>query len=497
MLEKVKNLKIFHKFFIAFFLIGLVTVPTLSFWFYNITKTAIIDRTFAQLQSVNVLKRQQVEHLFVVRKPSSDEINEIMLETTGMGNTGETYIVDHHYHMVSYSRFYPKLHPQRIEVKTQAALKAQAGLQGKDIIPDYRGTLTFSVYSPLHVEGRKWIIISEIDYSEAIKPVDQLGKKMIWVGVITLLATTLASFYLTRLVVGRIQVLQKPIIQLSNGEIPAQFIQISEGDEIGDMMESVNKLIFSFDKMTKVANEIGKGNLNYYFKPIGKHDILGNSLLKMRQQLYEYSEKEKEQQRQRTYSLLEGEERERRRIARELHDSLGQMLTGLKFRLEAVSDTAVKEDLKKITDETITELRHIINNLMPTVLADFGLEAGLRLLCERVKNYSKLEIVFVYDNNEETKEIPFKISVFLYRIVQEVLNNAIKYAQASKINVSVDKFEDKVFLFIKDNGVGFNIDGDYDGNGLKNIKERVSLLQGLLEINSGDGGTTVNIEIPL
>lgn len=456
-----------------------------------------MDRTFAQLQSVNVLKRQQVEHLFEMRRPSSDEINEIMLETTGMGNTGETYIVDSNYHMVSYSRFYPKLHPQRIKVYTKAAISALQGYQGNDIIPDYRGIVTFSVYSPLHVQDRDWVIISEIDYSEAIKPVDELGKKMIWVGVITLLVTTLASFYLTRLVVGRIKVLQKPIIQLSNGEIPTKLIHIGERDEIGNMMESVNKLIFSFDKMTKVANEIGKGNLNYYFKPISKHDILGNSLLKMRQQLYEYSEKEKEQQRQRTYSLLEGEERERRRIARELHDSLGQMLTGLKFRLEAVNDVPVKEDLKKLTDETITELKHIINNLMPTVLADFGLEAGLRLLCERIKNYGKIEIVFVYEKNEETGEIPFKISVFLYRIVQEVLNNAIKYAQASKINVSVDKFDDKVFLFVKDNGIGFNIDGDYDGNGLKNIKERVALLQGLLEINSGEGGTTVNIEIPL
>jgi signal transduction histidine kinase len=78
-----------------------------------------------------------------------------------------------------------------------------------------------------------------------------------------------------------------------------------------------------------------------------------------------------------------------------------------------------------------------------------------------------------------------------------VLNNALKHAQATKINVSVDKFEDKVFLFIKDNGLGFNIDEEYEGNGLRNIKERVSLLQGILEINSSKEGTTVNIEIPL
>jgi two-component system, NarL family, sensor kinase len=497
MIERLRNIKIFYKFFAAFFLIGLVTVPTLSFWFYSITKSAIIDRTFAQLQSVNVLKRQQVEHLFENNSPTINEINEIMLETTGMGSTGETYIVDNYYHMVTYSRFYPISKQGNIIVKTKASQEAHKGNSSSEIIYDYRGESTFSVYSPLHIKGHKWVIISEIDYSEAIKPVDELGKKTIIVGILTFLATTLASLVLTRIVVGRIKLLQKPIIQLSNGEIPKEQIIVKDRDEIGHMVESVNKLIHSFEKMTKIADEIGKGNLNYYFKPISKDDILGNSLLKMRQQLYEYSEKEKEQQRIRTHSLLEVEERERRRIARELHDSLGQMLTGLKFKLEAVHDLGVKEELKKLTDETIVELKHIINNLLPTVLADFGLEAGLRLLCERVKNYGNIEIVFVYEKNDESVEIPFKISIFLYRIVQEVLNNALKHAQATKINVSVDKFEDKVFLFIKDNGLGFNIDEEYEGNGLRNIKERVSLLQGILEINSSKEGTTVNIEIPL
>ncbi|HTF82505.1 MAG TPA: ATP-binding protein [Cytophagales bacterium] len=435
-----------------------------------------------------------MERLYQEREPQTDEVNEIMQETTGMGNTGETYIVSNDYKMVTYSRFFPDR--VGIPVKTVASREALLGRSNSAIILDYRKVLAFSVYSPLHLGSRNWVIISEIDYSEAIKPVDELAKKIALVGVLTLLATTLASLYLTRLVIGRIKLLQKPIIQLSNGEIPKGHIKVLGKDEIGDMAESVNKLIISFDKMTKIADQIGKGNLNYYFKPMSKNDILGNSLLKMRQQLYEYSEKEKQQQRQRTYLLLEGEERERRRVARELHDSLGQMLTGLKFKLEAVHDIPVKEDLKKITDETIGELKHIINNLMPTVLADFGLEAGLRLLCERVKMYGNIEVVFVYEKSD-AHEIPFNISVFLYRIVQEVLNNSLKYAKASKINVSVDKFEDKIFLFIRDNGVGFDVNIEHEGNGLSNIKERVSLLRGVLEINSSNEGTTVNIEIPL
>jgi two-component system, NarL family, sensor kinase len=467
-----------------------------SFWFYSASEAALTERTFAQLQSVNMLKKQQIENLQKSNSLNHNTLNQILLETTGMGVTGETYLVDQNYQMATYSRFYPR-HITTIIVKTKAAIKALRGHKGHDIIDDYRNVQVFSVYDQIHIDGKPFAIVSEIDYKEATTPVMLLRNKILVVAAITLLMIVVAAYSLSAIIVKRIKMLQEPIMMLSKGQIVNYQLAVSDKDEIGQMMESVNLLIKSFKKITTVANEIGKGNLNYYFKPLSKDDLLSYSLLKMRQQLKDYAENEKELQLQRTYSLLEGEEKERRRIARELHDSLGQMLNGLRFKLEIIEDQDQKIELKKLTDETIFELKQIINNLMPTVLADFGLEAGLRSLIEKFRSFTQAEIVLVYEKNQYTPNLDFNTSIFIYRIVQEIVNNACKHSQATKISISVDKFEKNIFLFIKDNGTGFDVNLKKAGMGLKNIQERIKLLHGFIEIASNEEGTIINIEIPL
>ncbi len=490
------KIKIFHKFFLAFVLVGAGTILLLSFWYYHAMSDALINRTFDQLYSVNVLKKQQVNLLFKNKDFTINELNNILFETTGMGATGESYLVNDQLKMLSISRFFPKAPSKSITVNTLAAQRGLKHLEGHAILKDYRNVDVFSVYSFINLNGIDYALISEIDFSEAIKPVKDLRNKIILASLIILGLIFFVSLLLTNQIVLRIRQLQQPINSLALGIIPENYMVPKDTDEIGEMSQSVEVLIQAFKKVTTLAFEIGQGNLTYHIEPLSEKDILSKSLLKMRDQLLFFNQREKEIQRQRSYLLLEGEERERKRMARELHDSLGQMLTGLRMRLDLMPNNTQGAELKNIVDEVLKELKQISHNLMPTVLADFGLEAALSSLCESITKANGLAITLRYEKAENYKKISFETAVFLYRIVQESFTNVIKHASASKVNLSIDKFEDRLFLYIKDNGSGFDATKDYDGQGLKNIKERVALLQGECEITSSEEGTIINIEIP-
>ncbi|MCU0415845.1 MAG: PAS domain-containing protein [Cytophagaceae bacterium] len=213
------------------------------------------------------------------------------------------------------------------------------------------------------------------------------------------------------------------------------------------------------------------------------------------------------EQKIRTASVLEGQEKERRKIARELHDGLGQMLTALRFNIQAIPETIEKEEnglvktIKQSITEIIQEVRRISFDLMPSVLHDFGLSAGLHHLCERMNaNSTAVEIHYIGTDNTFRLDKNFEIN--LYRIAQEAMNNAIKYAEPNKIEMDLQLSSKQLVLVIQDDGNGFipsdkkKIDGS--GRGLTNIKERVNLLNGNLIFNSIIGeGTTVRVEVPL
>ncbi len=198
-------------------------------------------------------------------------------------------------------------------------------------------------------------------------------------------------------------------------------------------------------------------------------------------------------------ALIEGEEMERKRLARDLHDGLGSMLSGLKIHINKLFDENFKNiDVDKIEtqlDNSIKELRQIAQNLMPESLLKLGLEAALRDLCIKLTDEkTAIEFQFYGQSNEisETKQI------IIYRIVQELLNNVFKHAKASEILVSCNLNEDIFYLTLEDNGKGFDTKkiNIFDGMGLKNIKNRVDFLKGNLEIDSIiNHGTIFNIEL--
>lgn len=229
-------------------------------------------------------------------------------------------------------------------------------------------------------------------------------------------------------------------------------------------------------------------------------------LLKVGNEKYEILRKE---DLVRSSALLEGQEEERKRLSRELHDGVGQMLTGIKLNAARLKGQEgdlkfrkAYEELHLLINETIESTRMASFNLMPPVLNDFGLVPALKILCEHTEKAAGIKIQI----NAPQKEVrmPQNIEINLYRIVQEALNNTVKHAQATSLSIDIETGKETVGMTIRDNGVGFKKEKQRKTrkslihNGLENMKTRTQLLNGSFKLYTGIGeGTTILIKLPL
>ena len=212
-------------------------------------------------------------------------------------------------------------------------------------------------------------------------------------------------------------------------------------------------------------------------------------------------------------SILEAQEIERQRIARDLHDSTVQNLTSLVHKSELciklidIDSTRAKLELTSMSStikSVINEMRGIIYNLKPMSLDDLGLNITIERFASRLMDLNNINVIV--HSNEEAKEILPVIKLTLFRIIQEACNNVIKHANASLINIDIVYSENSVTVSVKDNGVGFIINQPAQSEGVKHsssfglsiMKERISLLSGTVDIKSEKGmGTTVIVSVPL
>lgn len=226
--------------------------------------------------------------------------------------------------------------------------------------------------------------------------------------------------------------------------------------------------------------------------------------------LYESLKQREQELETLTGARVQAQEDERRRIAREIHDGLGQMLTAIKFNLEILGDTFNSadgeykriEDMKDLLDRVMKEAREISYNLMPSVLDDFGLSPALQLLCEQISKRTGIKVIF--RSQDVSSRLEPKFEVGLYRVAQEALNNITKHAEASEVNVQIVRHTGGIRLTIEDNGKGFKVErrvlkmGQTGGMGLVGMRERAISFNGTFTIDSfPQKGTIVNVEIPL
>ena len=228
-----------------------------------------------------------------------------------------------------------------------------------------------------------------------------------------------------------------------------------------------------------------------------------NKLIKDR-----YENKIKEQK-IRSSQILNAQEEERKRIARDMHDGIGQMLTALKFNIEALdtsaSDVNSKQliEINKLAKSIINEVRTTTFNLTPPELSDYGIAAGIKKMASQLQNLTGKTIQVSSNLEGEMRFDPF-VEINLYRIVQEAVNNALKYSKGSIILIKINKSDDIFSISIIDDGAGFDPDQLIDsknsggGKGLVNMKERASMINGRLFISSERGtGSKITINLPL
>ena len=294
------------------------------------------------------------------------------------------------------------------------------------------------------------------------------------------------------------------------------------------------QVVLPLARLTGQARRIAEGNLAGPIAPEGQDEVrrLAVSFETMRgrletsqRELADWSTELEERVRERTAQLeqrdrersvllnkvISAQEDERKRIARELHDQIGQTLTGLVMQIGGVEATlgddqvAIKKqlsDLGESTSEAVEEVRRMMSDLRPSILDDMGLESAVSWYAETHLEREGMEVVL--DLHKSKAPLSPNVEISVFRVYQEAITNVIKHSGASHVSISLAYDDDRVSGTIKDDGVGFDVPAARPGAdggwavGLLGMAERANLLGGSLQIDSSPGkGTTVNFEIPL
>jgi len=509
-------------------------------------------------------------------------MNQVMSEShaeSGLGQTGEVYLVGKDYLMRSTSRFFDNS-VLNVSCKTSAIEKALNGEEGTSKIRDYRNVKVLSSFRPINMPHLTWVIAAEMDWNEALRDVNRFKNNILLIGLLVFLLLTLGVFLFSWKVTEPLVKLKEAAIRVGDGKFDV-LLPIDQRDEIGLLTQVFNKMtlrlrqtthrlqereqrllhfyratvdgimlhsagkpvmvnraltllsgfseeelmktspeslfkgddhllhfadpceVFSFETELKTRNgnevpvEVQQKRMKFHdqtvealvIRDISKRKAVENELMKERLQRFR--------------SVFDGQEQERQRLSRELHDGLGQTLVGIKLRLESIplenlgEERKTIEIVKNMFNQTIEETRRISNNLMPAALTQFSLAVVLRNLCTEFEANSGITGSLVVGVLPESLNQLLK--TYAYRIAQEALTNIVKHSNANRAVVSVFSDIFKLYLHIEDNGVGFETSKISDtGNGLYNMKERASLLNGKFVISSSKGqATKIQVEFPL
>lgn len=200
------------------------------------------------------------------------------------------------------------------------------------------------------------------------------------------------------------------------------------------------------------------------------------------------------------------QDKERKRIAEDLHDSIGSILSAAKLKLSAIAETAsvngngqqdTYDDTMNLLDEAVNEMRNISHNLLPASLLRLGLVPGLQNLFDRISSKSGLQISF--NTFGFKNRLDESIEVSIYRIILEAVNNVIKHAMAKNLTVQLMQYDNYINILVEDDGIGFDnaAVSKQQGIGLNNIYSRVDYMKGKMDVDTKPkAGTVINIDIP-
>ncbi len=397
-------------------------------------------------------------------KPTA--LNDIMKNeevVKSLGRSGEVYLVGPDSLMRSESRFLKNsiLH---LPVKTETVRKAFRSGEGTHLNKDYRGIMTLSSYNRLNIPGLDWIIVAEMDKREAMRPVYKLANEIVFLSIFITLILFVVAYIISRTITKPIIELKNATIRVRNGDLDS-VLYIKSNDELGELTENFNLMT---NQLKIQQNELKDREVRIFS------------------------------------SFIDGQEDERQRLSRELHDGLGQMIIATKLKTESMVnlENGINNDnivrLRLMYDSLVDEVRSISNNLMPAALQEFGLEIALKQICNEISNHSRIRVIF--DSQISDRVMDKRIAVYVFRIAQEALNNAVKHSGAGEIIMTLIGNERMISLNVQDDGIGISVEEPLNqkGRGINSMSERVRLLNGMIDISKGvNKGTIVSVKIPL
>jgi len=442
-------------------------------------------------------------------------INQVMTSNNhwkdeGLGETGETYIVGADYKMRTDSRFFiqePDAYFRRLlktgtdssiihqiksqatsillqEVHTSATIDALRGKTDTRIINDYRGIPVLSSYTPLKIPGVQWVILAEIDTSEAFSSVFLLRERLILLGIVILFVAAVVGVVISRTISKPILSLAKATEKFGKGDLSHRATAKSD-DEIGLLAATFNRM--AENTMQNTAQ-------------------LQREIIERRRAEDEVTTS-RERLRNLSAHLQTVREEERKGIAREIHDELGQTLTTLKLNLALLKEDAGFSNpqtggkissMVDLIDATIKSVKRMITALRPRLLDDLGLTAAIEWQSGEFQQRTGITCnVSIYPEN---MKVDPERSTAVFRILQETLTNVARHSNATTVDVSLTQNDGELELLVSDNGKGITNDqmNDPKSFGLIGIRERAYYWGGSVEIRGSQShGTVVAVRFPL
>jgi signal transduction histidine kinase len=444
---------------------------------------------------------------------SIDDINAVMTEhgnweRDGLGKSGETYIVGTDYRMRNDSRFFIEQPAEYVrmlreigtsdsivraisrhhtsvllqDVRTEATEAALRGNTDTRIVRDYRGMRVLSSFAPLHIADLRWVLLSEIDETEAFRSVYELREQLILSGLIILLFAVSVGFLISQTIARPIRALTDAAEQFGRGALDRR-ARVRSTDEIGILAETFNTMA---DKIrfhtSRLEDEIGE-----------------------RRRAEERLQRSQEQFRNLSRHLQSVREEERKGVAREIHDELGQRLTSLKLHLALLLEdvpgqngvtqqrfSAMLDDI----DDTIQSVKRIISQLRPGLLDDLGLSAAIEWQTEEFQRHTGIRCALSISPPELSLDPDRATAIF--RIFQETLTNVARHAGADSVRIELCEEADTMRLTIRDDGRGIRPEEiEHPASfGLIGIRERAQYFDGDVTFTGDPGrGTTVSVHI--
>lgn len=454
-----------------------------------------------------------IEGILIVRF-GIEALNKLMTqnegwEEHGLGESGEVYLVGQDLLMRNDSRFLsqePGKYFASLEdvgvpdsvvdamkranstillqrVETVAATYGVHGESSTRILKDYRGIQVLSSYAPVRFQNLRWAILAEMDTQEAFAQAHALREQLIFSGLVVLLLAAVLGLLLSR-------TLSKPILSLvetakayGKGDYEAR-PAIATKDEIGTLGATLHEMAGHILQHTSELEE---------------------EVAKRRKAQAELWESNAELQNLSSH-IQAAREEERKNLARELHDELGQALTAMRMDIKQLhkrfegAEGELRELLESMDESvssTIQSVKRITAELRPGILDDLGLPAAIEWYASDVQKRSGLEVHTLVHTGG--REVDSEMAISVYRIFQEAMTNVIRHAEATEVDVSFIIDAREVELTVRDNGVGIESTAvsDPKSYGLIGMRERAYAHGGKFYLQRGkSGGTTLSVSIP-